>query len=365
MKNKIFILSFLTLTILFWSCVDEPIVSPESNPETRSLSKGVAIGNVTAVLSLESGNSCEGITIDWLGRTYISNSRNGRTTNEILKVNKDGSWSVYAALPGSGQARGLESDLLGNVYVAFATSDPSTNGVYKIGRNRIPKRLRGSGKIGSPNALTFDLLGNLYASSSYGEGPNYEGAVWKYDKRKRKFNLFIKSPLLDGGFHVASNSTLPGANGIAFYPPNKLYVANTFQSCISLITIHRNNQEPTIELIKQHPLELMNIDGIAVDVSGNIYGALPVSTLTDLPPGFGPPPVSPLIMLNPHSKEVSSIVALEDASYFSTPTSIAFGRGWKNNRSVFITNAALTYGQNLSLWANPGIVKVTVGKIGL
>ena len=348
MKNKILILLFTMLTLFIWSCDEESPLVPETPVEEEALSK--TIGEVTPIFSLKAGNSPEGITIDWFGRMYVSNTRDGGNTNEILKVNKNGSWEVYATLPGSGQVRGLVTDVLGNVYAAFATLDPSNNGVYRIKRNGKVTRLKGSKEIGSPNALTFDLLGNLYATDSY-KGQDYEGAVWCYGRRDRKFKILIKDPLLNGVFDPAFGD-IPGANGIAFYPPNKLYVANTSQSLISRVTIGNFRNGATIELVKQD-LMLSSIDGIAVDIYENIYGVLPGCTL-----GLGVPP---LVKLDMRTGIVTPVVT--ENSSFDTPTSLAFGRGHGDWGSLFIANAALPYGQPPV--AGPGVVKVTVGVLGL
>ena len=255
-----------------------------------------------------------------------------------------------ATLPGAGQVRGLVTDLFGNIYAAFATANPSNNGVYRIKRNGKVTRLKGSEDIGSPNSLTFDWKGNLYATDSY-KGPDFEGAVWYYNSRDRKFKVLIKDQLLNGVFDPAFGD-IPGANGIAFYPPNKLYVANTSQGLICRVTIGKFRNGSSIELVKQDPL-LTTIDGIAVDIYENIYAVLPGCTL-----GFGLPPV---VKLNIQSGVVTPIVL--DNDLFDTPTSLAFGRGWGNWGSIFIANANLPYGQDPV--AGPGVVKVKVGVFGL
>jgi len=361
MKSKILFICVLAAALFIWSCNEKSPVAPDFANQIETLDKrvDVPVGTVTPILSLPTGDSPEGITIDKRGNMYISNTRGvNRSINEILRVNPDGTSYIYAPLPGPGHAVGLVTDKRGNVYVAFRTSDPSTKGVYRIKRNGTPVRLRGSDGMLGPNALTFDAKGNLYVTSSYGEGSEYEGAIWRFGKNKMFERWFMDSEL-DGGFHELSGSDLPGANGIVFYPPNKLYVANTFQSSISRITFGNNGQLPTIDVVKKHPFELMNIDGIAVDVQENIYGVLVPSTLGA--------PVPPLVMLNPNTKDVTPIVALESASDFSTPTSLTFAtrRGPWNRKSLFIANAALFYGQDLSAWADPGVVEVYVGKPGM
>ena len=152
MKNKILILLFTLLALFIWSCDEEPPLSPES--QDVELNKKLPIGTVTSILDLNKtsnpdsppaapGDSPEGIAIDKRGNMYVSNTRGpGRSINEILKVHPDGSYYIYASLPGAGHATGLVTDKRGNVYVAFYTyGDLSRNGVYKIGKDGIAERL--------------------------------------------------------------------------------------------------------------------------------------------------------------------------------------------------------------------------------
>lgn len=315
-----------------------------------------SVRTVTPILSLPPGESPEGIAIDKHNNIFISNTKGKNDSiSEILRVEPNGSYTVFATLPGKGRVLGLVTDKQNSVYAAYVTEDPNTNGVFRIDQDGVPVHLAGSEEMGFPNALTFDDLGNLYATDSY-KGKNFEGSVWRYSTSEQEFKLFIKDSLLDGG--APPNGPpfpLPGANGIAFYPPNKLYVANTLQNSILLITIGEIGNDPTIELIKKDSL-LMNIDGIAVDEQENIYGVLPPSTLG----AIGAPPLPPLVKLDTKRGIVSPVI--DDNSKFDTPTSLAFGKGAGNRGSLFITNAALQYGQ--PPMAGPGVIKVQLKIIG-
>lgn len=356
MKKIMLIFNMILFTLFTWTCNEAPPLNPEIPTQEEELNKGLPIGSVSPILSLPPEYSPEGIAIDLRGNMYVSNTRGeNRSINEILKFTNNGNWEVYATLPGSGHAEGLVTDLFGNVHVAFATDDPNTNGVYIIKRNRKLNRLIGSENMIAPNALTFDWKGNLYATDSDG------GSIWKYSKNKR-FEKWVEDPLLVGGIPpVGPPFPLPGANGIAFYPPNKLYVANTMQNSVCCVRIGHDGQALGVELVKQDFL-LMNIDGIAVDIHENVYGVIPSSTLS----AIGAPPLPPLVRLNPKTGEVVPVVNPENANQFNTPTSIAFGNLFgKNRKSVFISNAALQYGQPMEPWSAPGVVKVYVGAIGL
>jgi sugar lactone lactonase YvrE len=300
------------------------------------------------------GESPEGIAISKDGKMYVSNT--GAAGTEILQIFPDGSYSSYALIPGVGQLVGLVTDPVGNVYVAYMSADDNVRGIYRVNRNGVVERLAGSQEIGFPNSLTFDARGNLYVTDSY-KGPSFEGAVWQFGS-DNVFTLWLQDALLNGGFQPGGPPfPLPGANGIIFFPPNKLYVANTMQNSVSRILIGMSGEALSIELVKQDFL-LYSIDGLAIDVHENVYGVLPASTLGAL----GAPPVPPLVMLDPHSGIITPIVM--DNSLFDTPTSLVFGTGgtW-DRKSVYIANAALPYGQPPN--AGPGIVEVYVGAPGM
>ena len=90
-----------------------------------------------------------------------------------------------------------------------------------------------------PNALTFDQRGNLYVTDSFG------GAVWRFASGRAgrlharhagqpwaRHQLLAPAPDDPFGF------PLPGANGIAFAPPNRLYVANTEKGLVAEVPIN-------------------------------------------------------------------------------------------------------------------------------
>jgi sugar lactone lactonase YvrE len=370
MKRKILALNFIWLIFIFFNC-DENTFVETYNQNNIGLNKKTAVVTIKPILDLNKssnpdfppaapGDSPEGIAIDKQGNMYVSNTRGiGQSINEILKVNTDGSYSVFTTLPGQGHATGLVTDKNGNVYVAFyVANDLTRNGVYKIDKHGLLERLSGSENIGRPNALTFDAKGYLYCTSSFGEGSELEGAIWKYGK-DRIFKRWFMDQCLDASPHPVAG-VLPGANGIVFYPPNKLYVANTSQSSISCLKITDKGESARVKWSKNDFL-FMNIDGIAADIHENIYGVLPVSTLSNLP-SDGPPPMPPVVVLNTKTQEVIPIVDPADATSFNTPTSITFGTGgsW-DRKSVFIANAGLFYGQSHEPWSNPGVVEVSIG----
>lgn len=346
MKNKILIVIFSLLALLIWSCNEEPLVGPETSNEQEALQK-LTVGETNTILSMEYGTFIESIAFDRMGNMYVSRTV-GNTTDIILV--KDGSYKVFATLPGVGKAVGLIVDRAFNVYMAYHSTDPNINGVYKIRKNGKYKKLPGSSEINYPNALAFDLLGNLYVTDYW------VGAIWKYEKCK-KFNLWFEHDYLKPYPFDPFPMPQGGANGIAFYPPNILYVANTEKSNISKIEIMPNGKAGNITQLTPELIsggQLISLDGIAVAASGNIYGVLPASTLIGMPS---------LWKVDPNNGSCMPMVP-PDPAHFDSPTSLAFGtRGLEKRATIYIVNSDLF--KDPTSGSGAGVVKVFVGEFGL
>jgi sugar lactone lactonase YvrE len=323
--------------------------------------------------------SPEGIAFDWMGNMYISLrtkrlSDGAYLTNDIIKINRHGEDSVLASLglveEGSGTL-GLTTDWKRNVYVAFHTND-ERNGVWKISPRGTMEHVSGSEQMKQPNALVVDWYGNLYCTDS---DPDLEGEadIWIYPRKrwgrghqKREFKPWAENALLSGG--TDEGPVLVGANGIAFVPPNKLYVANTNKSLLVHVPINWNGSagEPAV-IAAGWPM--MSPDGLAVDVCGNVYTVSPMSTF---PTWFGLPPLSPVLRIIPSTGEIQPVVPFGDWTQpvnphlddFDMPTSLAYGKGPWDRRSVFVVGISMA-----SFGLPPGtgakLTQVGTGQLGL
>ena len=93
------------------------------------------------------------------------------------------------------------------------------------------------------------------------------------------------------------------------------------------------------------------IDSIAVDVHGNLYGIMPLANV---------PGISPLSAVNP--KTGSIISSTDQADQFDFPTSLAFGRGPLDHKSVYVVNSGIFPEDRPE--AAPGISRVGLGVPG-
>jgi sugar lactone lactonase YvrE len=282
----------------------------------------------------------EGIAIDHRGHIYITNRRleNDKRVPEILEIALDGTVSVFATLDSAGVdafdegPAGLAFDSRGDLYVALISFNPRKRGVWRVRRDGAPERLAGSQRILIPNALAFDSRGNLYVTDSA------DGAVWRFP-RERRGRRWIRHPLLAPEFLV-------GANGIAFVPPDNLYVANLDRALIARIRI-RPDGSPAEPEIAAAGFELLGIDGLAADARGMLYACIVLSV------AFG---TSPVVQVDPKTGTITS--STTDTSAFDLPTSLAFGRGPLDHKSVYVVNSGLFPEGRPE--AAPGVVRVGV-----
>jgi len=288
----------------------------------------LAPGTVENILSLPEGNSPEGVALDRQGNIYVGN-RIFEGTNqipEIIKITPSGTVSILAVLPvtenpEANSLLGLATDAQGSVYAAMQSVD-AAHGVWKIGVDGSAQLLPGSNQIVFPNALVFDPHGNLYVTDSA------SGSLWRMD-RAGHWTEWVQDPLLEPPSEPVLGLTIPGANGIAFYPPNTLFVANTLKGLIAKVSILSDGSAGPVELVADDAL-LLTVDGIAVDKNGDIHGVIPGYALLD---------TYPLVRVDPSTGSVEpSVVAESEIAKFDFPLSIAFGHGQRDNQSVYITN---------------------------
>lgn len=345
--------TLLSLGLLaLWACesADGPVSLPPLVDQVRSL----APGQVEAVYSFAEGESPEGIAIDRQGHLYVSlrgQTEDGVRASSVVKIDPQGGAievlatldsDVPEALPG---ALGVAVGFKGSVYVALISGDPTTHGVWRINADGSAVRLAGSEAIAFPNALTFDTRGNLYVTNTA------LGEVWRFSRGEGPAELWVQDPLLtDMGSSLLSGPI--GANGIVFAPPRTLYVANTELGLLTAIPIAPDGSPGALRVVAQS-FDLLTIDGIAVDVKGEVYAVIAGSALLG---------TNPLVRIN---SETGDIVPITDQLVaFDTPTSLAFGTGGKTDRkSVYVVNAALRGGL-IPPGSGPGIVQVGVGEPG-
>ena len=337
----------LVLVVLA-ACSDDPgsfdLGSPAA-PELPALaSPHLRPGRVESVLPLTTLTDMpEGIAVNAQGDIFLGNRRldGDHRVGEIVRITPDHRVSVFAIIGRTGPnfnegLAGLVVDPGGDIYAAFISHDPRTHGVYRIGRRGGVARLPGSAAILLPDALAFDARGNLYVTDAEA------GAVWRFTPAGQG-TRWIQHPLLEPRVIGI------GANGIAFVPPATLYVNNTEQNLIVRIPIRTDGRPGTPSVAAADPL-LQIIDGLAADAHGDLYAAVV---------GFSVVGTAPIVRVDPRTGRVMPVST--DGSSFDWPTSLAFGRGPLDHKSLFVANSGIFEGPRDAV---PGVVQLGVGVPG-
>jgi sugar lactone lactonase YvrE len=281
------------------------------------------------------GEFPEGLAFDRAGNMYVSVSSLG----QIWKIKPDGSEKLLLTIPpdGGSMAFGLAVDDSGNVYATFAFN-PETQGVYRIDhKSGIAQRIPGTENILWANGLTFDNRGNLYVTDSW------TGAIWRITP-KGSAKIWLQHDLLEGLGQIPGFPPV-GANGIAYYH-DSLYVANTEKGLLVRVPIMKGGVSGKPVVVVDGS-ELYGLDGIALDVHGNVYGALVLQ--------------NELVKIDHENKKITVLATPNDG--LDMPASPAFGTGKCNQQTLFFTNFALL-GTNPTGYG-PAVLKIWIGTPGL
>lgn len=302
----------------------------------------------------------EGVAIDNRGNVYVSVSIPDAFATAIWKFDPTGERSVLAELPG--QAAGLAVDANGkHVYAA-----QQFVGVFKVDMAGNFALVPGTGAIVLPNSLAFDKDGNLFITETFSfdadDGLTYypncdgfgfdgwfgRGGIWMvpFDGEAE---LLLRHDLLTG---VCVPNPIPypiGANGLAYRDGN-LIVANSEKALLLEIPVLESGGLGEVSVLTHlagtSDFGPWMIDGIALDVHGNIYSAMVVGSL--------------VVRVDANGDHMSVVATPADGLDF--PASLAFGTGKGERQSIFVTNLAFVVPPG---FAGPGFSKIDVGQPGM
>src|SRR5437879_1253863 len=286
--------------------------------------------SLVRVITTAPPNLPESIAIDHSGTTYLSMP----FANKVVKFAQGGELSTVATFP-SLFPLGVRLDDEGNVFIAGVGS-----GVWKVSAEGGSPEQVASGP-GLWNGLAFDRRGNLFVSDSG------EGAIWRLDKEGH-FKMWSDSTLLKGTtaagpcglVHPAVPSFGPlGANGIAFNKHGDMLVANTDFGEIIRIPTNPDGSAGPASVFSGPNCDLWGADGVGMDNADNLYVAANSKGQIDrIDPG-------------------GHVQVLAAGDPLSFPSDIAFGTGFGDRKTIFISNFAAfpTSG------GAPGVVAMDVG----
>jgi sugar lactone lactonase YvrE len=306
-----------------------------------------ARGKVEVVTTFDAANGelPEGIAIDKPGNIYATLGPPffvGGGYGAVLKISPDGNeTTVLVEYPEGPAPAGLVVDAPGNVY--FAVPDPGGTdvGVYLVNSDGGAERLPGTENMLVPNGLAFDKQGNLFVSDSA------LGAIWRIPVSKSTpAEIWLQHELVAG-----CTADDLGANGIAFWKGD-LFVANTSRGALVKVPVATDGSPGEPMMVAGNtdcePTGLFGMDGIALDVHGNVYALLVLQ--------------NKFVKINPADGSYTVLLTEEDGLW--NASSLAFGTGKGDRESLFISNyAVLPPEPENSL--GPAVLKVEVGVSGL
>jgi sugar lactone lactonase YvrE len=311
----------------------------------------------------------EGVAVDKDGNVYVSIRQSpfgplAGLTDQVWKFSPSGAKSILADFgPPGGGACGLAVDADGNVYMARTPSAAPYNGVYRVDANGDVALILGTQNIAFADGLAFDKKGNLYITEVFSVDPATgsfaQGGIWRVAKGQTAAALWLRHDLLTG----LAPTLFPfpiGANGIAFYRGD-LYVINTDKALVVRVAVLPDGSPGQPEVWKQvqdvpesvfyqSPYFPLMLDGLALDVHGNVYIALP-SRLA-------------IVRINADDRSQETIAVFPSAP-LDAPFSLTFGTRTGERQNLFITNSGITGFLAPGAWPGPGLVKIAVGIPGL
>jgi sugar lactone lactonase YvrE len=258
------------------------------------------------------GEFPEGIAVGADRALYVSLAPLG----EVRRFHADASEAFFSVQAGpSGLAvLGLAADRKGILYAAVADS-PTAHGVWRIEPGGDAARLPGSAQIAFPNAIALDHKGTLYVTDSV------LGAVWRIAPGGSA-ELWLADESLAGTGELNDEAFPLGANGIA-YAQRRLFVANTEKKHVVEIPIDEAD-EPGVPRIFHSFGAADYLDGVAVDVVGNLYVCVAAR--------------NEVVRID-RSGELTTVATAQDG--MSVPASLAFGTRGAEKRVLYVTSFSL------------------------
>jgi sugar lactone lactonase YvrE len=296
----------------------------------------------TVVVSFDPalGELPESMTADDHGNLYASN-----ISGAIQRIDPQAQTFVTVAtvpLPAGALLTGIKFGPDGLLYVASASFAPSPDGAFvwrvwpDTGAVELFANLDANG---FPNDLVFQDDGTLLVTDPF------LGQIWKIDPAGHA-KVWLADPLLAGNPAAPAFAVHTfGVDGIAFdHNKRNLYVTNLDFGRVMRVAME-GRCAPRIEVVVEDPV-LVGTDGIAIDRRGTIFAA-----------------VNSQNRIAAVDKD-GTVTVLAEGAPLDSPSSLAFGTGQHDRRTLYIANFAIVEFLG-NLPAHPGVLALPTQVPGL
>lgn len=212
---------------------------------------------VEPVLEFANERTAEGVAVSQDGDVFVGNTLDA----EIWRAPRGDFDQAYLLAELPGEVIGMDVDRVGNLYVGVALPpNPAVHGIWKVQPDGNAYQVAALPPFSLANDVAIDPRGNVYASDSF------NGRIWRLAP-DGELSEWIVDDLLRaylGPFEF-------GVNGLVYHDW-ALYAAITLNGRVIRIPIQADGSAGTPAMLIENA-ELIGIDGIELDVQGNVYVA--------------------------------------------------------------------------------------------
>lgn len=262
MKTSARVLHLVVLATSAIACSEPSPIAPTHAPSLLAAraQTGCEPPTVKTVFEFEDKGTAEGVAVSRQGDVFVGKATSGNA--QIWRApGADFDRAALLADLGGGDLIGLDVDNLGNIYAAVAAFlDPQLHGLWKVEPNGVATRVGALPAFFAslPNDVTIDPRGNVYLSDSF------DGKIWRLTP-DGKWSVWIEDDLLRAFFGEFEF----GVNGLVYHR-SALYAAITLNGRVIKVPIQHDGAAGTPAILVQADA-LIGIDGIEIDVRGNIF----------------------------------------------------------------------------------------------
>jgi hypothetical protein len=286
----------------------------------------IALVPACTVAEFPANTFLESIAIGPDNTLFVTSHLDGK----IFRIDSSGEPSVHTTI--AGKATGLTFTADGNLLLT-AWNEQNISTVFTLSPQGDAAVL-----VTMPDAIFLNGLTPL-KGDSYLIADSYRGVIWQLNAAEKTVRIWLEASALA---RSSTENEFPAVNGLKVFG-NTLYASNTEKMQIVKIPIQPDGQPGEPEIF----LQAVNLDDVAFDQEGNLYGTTHI--------------YNSVVKITPDGS-VTTIAQAEQGMTGST--ALAFGQ-WEDDRtSIYVvTNGGMSFPPSIGL--EPAkVVRLDVGIAG-